>query len=282
VFITAMWGIGITGAKEVMTDTPTLLGCAVRFAASGVLLMAIARRAGGVRRPRASWRTALVIGLLHTAGVFGFAYSGIEHTDASAASVVINATPLLAVLFAVPVLGERLRPEAILGLALGLGGIALVSGAPGGEINAWLGLVGVGAVCWASATVALKLVGDVDPVDLAGRQMLVGAIVLLVASPIFDDWRWDPTAATAAWFAFLVLPGTALSHAMWFRVIERHSVSRLGPLMLLTPVFGVSGAVLLRGEPVHWGLLGGAALVIAGVAIAQRPEPDATISGAAA
>ena len=275
-----MWGLGITGAKEVMTDTPTLLGCAVRFGASGLLLMALAGRSRSVPvRARAPWRKASAIGLLHTAGVFGFAYSGIEHTDASAASVVINATPMLAVILAVPVLGERLRPEAITGLVLGLAGIVLVSGAPGGEPNAWLGLVGIGAVCWASATVALKLVGDVDPVDLAGRQMLVGAAVLLVASPIFDDWRWDPTAATAAWFAFLVLPGTALAHAIWFRVVERHSVSRLGPLMLLTPVFGVTGAVVLRGEPVHWRLVIGALLVITGVAIAQRRE--ATVTAAA-
>jgi len=277
-----MWGVGITAAKEVMTDTPTLLGCAVRFGASGALIMAFAGRLRtGPGRPRASWRTASVIGALHTAGVFGFAYSGIEHTDASAASVVINTTPLIAVFLAVPVLGERLRVEAIAGLVLGLAGIVLVSGGANGNPNPWLGLVGLGAVCWASATVALKLVGDVDPLDLAGRQMLVGAAILLVASPIFDEWRWHPTAATAAWFAFLVLPGTALSNAIWFRVVERNTVSRLGPLMLLTPVFGVTGAIVLRGEPLHWGLALGALLVITGVAIAQRPEAEASVTTAA-
>jgi len=40
------------------------------------------------------------------------------------------------------------------------------------------------------------------------------------------------------------------------------------------------GVALLRGEPIHWGLVGGADLVIAGVAIAQRPQASATIRGA--
>jgi drug/metabolite transporter (DMT)-like permease len=282
VFVTAMWGLGITGAKEVMTDTPTLLGCSARFVLAGLLLLAIARRTGVPPERRAPWRTAVVLGVLQTAGLFGFAYSGMQHTEASVASVVLNATPLLAVLFAVPVLGERLRREAVAGLVLGLAGILLVSGGGEGGVNGWLGMVAVGTVCWAAATVGLKLVGPVDPLSLAGRQMLVGSAFLLVASLLFDEWRWDPTPATAAWFAFLVLPATAAAYAVWFPVVERHSVSRLGPFMLLTPVFGVGGAVLLRGEHLHWGLAGGTVLVIAGIALAQRSSPVATIETAPA
>jgi O-acetylserine/cysteine efflux transporter len=267
IFVTAMWGLAVTGAKEVMAGTPTLLGAGARFLLSAMLLLALERRAGV---PRASWRVAAPIGLLHTTGLFGFCYLGLEHSPASVASVIINLTPLLAVLIAVPVLGERPGRSALIGLLLALIGVAVISGADSSGAGLGLGFVALGALSWASATVALKRVPATNPLSLAARQMLVGAAVLLVAGALLDERRWAVTPEIAAWFAFLVLPAGAATFVIWFGVLERNSVGRVSPFMLLAPVFGVAGGVLLRGEPAHAALFLGSALIVAGVATAQH------------
>ena len=67
--------------------------------------------------------------------------------------------------------------------------------------------------------------------------------------------------------AYLGVVMTALGYSLWYGLIGRHPVSRVGPLLLLMPVFSVLGGVLLLGETLTPLIALGGVIVIVGVAI---------------
>jgi probable blue pigment (indigoidine) exporter len=112
--------------------------------------------------------------------------------------------------------------------------------------------------------------GAVDLLRLSCLQMLVGGLPLLALGIGFEHRLPHPTVAAWGWFAFLVIPATAINFALWFQLLERYSATAMSSWLFLIPVFGVlSGAVLL-GEPIGWRVLVGGGLVILGLVFAQR------------
>jgi O-acetylserine/cysteine efflux transporter len=112
--------------------------------------------------------------------------------------------------------------------------------------------------------------GAVDLLRLSCLQMLAGGFPLLALGIAFEHRLPHPTVAAWAWFAFLVIPATAVNFALWFRLLERYSATAMTSWLFLIPVFGVlSGAVLL-GEPIGWRVLVGGLLVVVGLVLTQR------------
>ncbi len=66
---------------------------------------------------------------------------------------------------------------------------------------------------------------------------------------------------------YLGLVMTALGYALWYSLIGRHPVSRIGPFLLLMPVFSVLGGVTLLGESLTLRVAVGGLIVIAGVGV---------------
>jgi drug/metabolite transporter (DMT)-like permease len=72
------------------------------------------------------------------------------------------------------------------------------------------------------------------------------------------------------WFAYLVIPATAVNFVQWFALLERYSATAMTAWLFLIPVFGVlAGAVILH-EPLSWRVAAGGLLVVAGVVLTQR------------
>ncbi|MGZ8783003.1 MAG: DMT family transporter, partial [Gaiellaceae bacterium] len=167
---------------------------------------------------------------------------------------------------------ERLSKTRALGLAIGIVGVAVVTGIhPEGGGLAVLGALAVvlSSLSYASAGVygQRAVSGTAGPV-LAAGSMLVGGLILLPFA-LFQLPTSVPSLEATASVLALSLLGTAVAQLVLFRMLALHGSARLSLVTYLMPGFALLyGAVILDEELTFW-TLGGLLLILGGVALAS-------------
>jgi drug/metabolite transporter (DMT)-like permease len=275
--LASVWGASYLFIKVAVEEIPPAPMMAARtLIAAAVLLGYVVWRFGRTRAMvelRAAWRHCLVLGLLNAAVPFWLIAWGEQHIDSGLAAVVQASVPIFNALLVLKFLPhERLSPTRAFGLAVGLVGVAVVTGIhPEGGALAILGALAVvgSSLSYAGAGVygQRAVSGTAGPVLAAGSMLTAGLILLPIA--LFqvpgEAPGWKATASVLA----LALLGTALAQLVLFRVLAQHGSSRLSLVTYLMPGFAlVYGAVLLD-EEITAATLGGLGLILGGVALAS-------------
>ena len=229
------------------------------------------------------WRVTCTIGLFGGLLYALMAYNGFVFAPALHASVLMpGSLPLWTTLLALWLLKDRVTAARAIGLALIVMGDLLVGGASllrafdGGSV--WKGdlLFMLTASCWAMYSV------------LARRHAL-DAVRATIAVTAFAFFSFVPL------YSLLVLSGTVTGHvfvAPWREVLFQtlyqgwgsvvisgiaftKMIQYFGPvrstmITALVPGLSALGAVLLLGEPLHWNLAAGLALVTLGILFGVR------------
>ena len=106
---------------------PPLLALVIRFAISAVIAIGLARAMGqSMRLSREEWRTVIVFGLCQNALYLGLNWVGMQWVEASAASIIASMMPLLVAFAGWAFLRQPLRPQAVLGLVIGVVGVVII------------------------------------------------------------------------------------------------------------------------------------------------------------
>jgi drug/metabolite transporter (DMT)-like permease len=130
------------------------------------------------------------------------------------------------------------------------------------------------AALFGGMTVALRpvLARGGDPLVGALFTVLPAAVIALVAAAIVGDW-----AVVAAWpFALAGILGPGVSQILFTLAVRDAGPSRASATVGMAPLFAVSFAAALLGEPLVAGIAAGALLIVAGGAILARESgrPD--------
>ena len=158
--IAVLWGFNWPIMKVGLEEIPPWIFRGSASLVSAMGLFAIAWMNGSsIRVPRAEWRGLTVASVLNMALWNILVLYGIDLMDAGRAGILAYTMPLWATVFGALILKERLGPRAMVGLALGMGGMALLlwqdidvlAGPP-----LWPLLVVAAAMCWGGGTVAIK------------------------------------------------------------------------------------------------------------------------------
>lgn len=259
------------------------------LAAVALAVVAVAqRRRGGAAPPPT--RPPLAIRLLHLLilGTLGgaifltgmnLAVAGVGPTIAS---FVAGLYAILAAAFAPFVLREPLRRQTLIGFIVALAGTALLAELDvGGETAGGIGWGLVAAVSFALFLVLSRRWGRADGLDgirIALATMTVAAVTLALLVAASDPGSLAlpalSTEAVAAlgWLAFAGAAGQALGTAST-RLVP---ASRSAAFLLLNPITAAVLALLLLGTVPSPIQVVGAALVLAGIAIATRPPATGT------
>jgi drug/metabolite transporter (DMT)-like permease len=266
----AVYGVSTTVSVVALRAVRAADLLAVEFSGAAAMLLIIAAARGRLRRrsaPRQMLLGSLVPGL-----AFLFGDLGLARTSASSGSLLLAAEPLLSVLLALVVLGERLSGRAVTALILGLAGGALIALAPGGSTGAetTLGnvLVLLAVVASSAFLVATRRFnGDGDGLNESAWQSLGGALTVLpfvAASWSTGGTRLD-TVGAAGWLACIaVVVCGAVGSVLFNRGITRVPAALAGQLGNTTPVVGTLTAVAFLGDrPSLPQLAGGAAILVA-------------------
>jgi O-acetylserine/cysteine efflux transporter len=271
-----LWGVGFTFAKPALQQFPPMLMMVMIYLGSAVLLV------GRWRRPRTSPWVLLIIGTCGGALQSILIFSGLSHLPASTAVLVVQSQVPFAVLSAWVIGKERLSAARLLGIAIAIGGVALIAGAPEatGDYPALL-MVILGALVWAVAQALIRAFGRDDGATTTGLIGLISAPLALIGSLLFESGQWKSvqTATPADWGALLVVLflGYLLAYSAWYQVLGKYRVDQVTPFILLMPIAGVITGALALGERLTARGLAGGAIILVGlwivVRVAAAPVP---------
>jgi drug/metabolite transporter (DMT)-like permease len=277
--LTLAWGFNWTAMKVALSEVPPWtfrslclgLGAAVLFSAL---------RAGGQRLtlPTGQWGRLWLLALLNITSWNMLVAFGVGMIPSGRAAILAYTMPVWAVPLSVWLLGERITGAKLFGLALGLGGLALLLGesfvslgaAPLGSL-----LVLGAALSWALGTVMQKRF----PVSLpAGPYtawiMLLGGVPIFIGALAFENFRdlGRVSLAPALGTAYNVFIAFAFAHWAWIKIATSVPVSVFSISMLLIPVVGVVSGMLFLGERPTWAEYGALVLVLGALVTVMRPR----------
>ena len=275
----AAWGASFAAAKPLVAALEPAFVSGVRYLAVALILFAVmaVRRQSFAVEPRDLLR-------LFALGAFGFGLFqalwgfGLHYTTAAKSAILMATSPIFGALFA-RLRGEPVGPLAWAGVLTAFAGVFLLMNdsltefrLAGGTLLGdaiWL----VNGALWALFTAASgPLVARLGALRTTAWAALFGAGLLTLATlPFALDDDWGRLGPADAWnFAFLAIVAGAFAQLAYYGGLARLGLARTIAYMYLVPVFGVLIAVAALGESFSLVQGGGAALVLAGVALAQR------------
>jgi drug/metabolite transporter (DMT)-like permease len=256
-------------------------GATLRFALAAALMLTVM----AVLRLRFPRGRALLGAVLYGIFNFGLAFAclfyALVELGAGFLQILLAVIPLITLLLVVVQRLERLRPAAVVGAVLALGGVLLMSQiALDASVSIGTILVAMGAAfCLAEGAVLVRIFPPEHPVTLNAVGMTVGAGVLLIASLLAGN-RMALPELQATWLAlaYMVVIGTGVVFLLWVYVLEHWEASRAAYNFVLLPPITLFFSNLITGEDVGVEVVFGGLLILAGVYIGalrpKMPEPS--------
>ena len=267
--VVVAWGINFVVIKVGLHGVPPMLLGALRFTLAAVPAVFF------VKKPNLPWRWLFAYGATISFGQFAFLFSAMYvGMPAGLASLVLQAQAFFTLIFAALFLHERFRLPNIAGLLIAAGGLAVI-GLQGGHAMTIAGFVlTLCAACsWALGNIVTKKVGNVDLVGLVVWGSLIPPLPFFVASYAFEGPQRIAAAlsnlSAMSIFAivYLAFIATLIGYGLWSRLLSRYPASQVAPFSLLVPIVGLASASLLLDEQLSMAQIGGALLVMAGLAV---------------
>ena len=251
------WGFNWTAMKLALTELPPWTFRAICLGAGSLVLFAALRLSGQpFVWPRGQWRRLWLLAVLNISAWNILIAFGVKMIASGRAAILAYTMPALAIPLSAWLLGERLAPGKIAGLALGMAGMALLIGEGFAGIGASpLGslLVLGAAASWALGAVLQKKYPVALPAGpYTAWIMLLGALPIVAGAALFEDQAWMRHVGPGAVLGTLynVLIAFAFAHWAWIKLATSMSVSAFSLSMLVIPMVGVfSGAVFLGERP---------------------------------
>ncbi len=248
---------------------------AIRFFVAGFLFVPLVPAFGAQwPRQRSEWLLVLFLGVVLFAGDYGFVYWTEQYLDSGLTAVLFAVYPLImAVLAHGYIAGDRLSAQKLGGMFLALAGVAGLFATnlhiDASKIGPMVAVV-LAALCGAAGTVAAKKHGhDLHPAALNAPAMLIGAVLLTLASILAGDGFHFPMALRA-WgpIFYLSIAGSIVTFLIYFWLLKVWQPTTLSFISVFTPITALVLGYLVLGERPSTTSAIGAVLVLAGVAIA--------------
>lgn len=268
-----IWSSAFTSARIIVADASPLASLALRFFLSGLIGVAIARFLGqSWKLTRDQWRATIIFGICQNAIYLGLNFYAMQTVEASLASIIASMMPLMVAFAGWVVFRDRLPALGIIGLFLGIGGVALIMSArlEAGVDTYGVALCIIAAIALTVATLSMRTMSaGGNLMMVVGLQMFVGAGVLAVASAVTETIRMDVTPELIVAFVYTTLAPGLLATWIWFALVARIGATKAATFHFLNPFFGVAIAAVLLGERLGVRDVIGVAIIAAGILAVQ-------------
>jgi drug/metabolite transporter (DMT)-like permease len=246
---------------------------AMSFGLGSLLGIAVLWRRGGVLAALRQPPAAFALGSLAFAGYHTLYFIALKHAPVVEANLINYLWPLLIVLFAALLPGERLRPAVLAGTLLGLAGAArVVTRGEGLRLDAahlpgYLAALGA-ALTWSIYSVLNRRFAGVPSAAIVGPCLvtaLVGALAHLALEQTVSPTPWQ-------WAGILAMGLGPVGAAFWLwdAGTKHGDLGLLGMLSYAAPLLS-TGWLLLAGHAApHWTQAAAVLLLIAGALLSLR------------
>ncbi|MCK4516581.1 MAG: DMT family transporter [Spirochaetaceae bacterium] len=284
------YGVSFVSTKIVLGAYGPVTVLAIRLILSSTFLIVLDRlipvrssspagapreRAGRKWPTRADLPSILLLTLFQPLLYFLAENFGLQYVSASIASIIIATIPVFTPFVAGPFLGERIGSWGVVGLALSLGGVAIIvferqMEAQFTPLGLALEFLAVFAAVGYSVVVR-KTPVRYRPLTLVKLQSLIGLPVVLGIALITEGLPTElPSIEVALHLAYLGIFPSSVAFIFFSTGIRAFGASRANVFTNLVPAFTAVFAWLLIGEVFTVQKVLGMAVVVFGVLAAQR------------
>ena len=252
VLVTAVWGLNFPVTKLGLAAIDPLLLTALRFTLAALPWVFF------VKRPPIAIKWLAAYGLIFGVAMWDLLNLGIEWgVPPGTAALLIQFSAFFTMGWGVLLFREQLSYAQMLGMGLAvLGLISIILASPGQGTTLGYALLLVSALSWSVGNVIIK--------QSKVREMFAFVVWASVFPPLpllLLTWLAHGSAPFTAlvthfeWVAlfsllFQVYAATHFCYWGWNLLLREYPVSRVAPLSLLIPVFGVAGSMLILGHRV--------------------------------
>ncbi|WP_254546963.1 DMT family transporter [Halomarina pelagica] len=275
------FGTAFVGIKAGLADVPPLLFAGFRYdIGAAVLLAYVARRRDyWLPRTRGDLTAVVVAGVFLSGLNAALLFVGQQYVTSGTAAVVFSLVPVLAPLFALALLpGTRFDPVGMVGIVLGLFGVAIIVGLSSlsaGDERTVVGITLIGGAATAAAlgSVLLRRVDRAIPgLSMTAWALVVAAGLVHTLSLLAGDSPTDvtPTLQAVAAILWVGLPATALAFPAYYGLIDRAGPVRANLISYTVPLVATLAGGAILGETVPPRTALGFAVIVAGFALIER------------
>lgn len=283
------WAMGLPAAEYLIDAIPPLPLTAMRMSLAAAALLPIWwAREGTAAILRAPWGRGTLIGwlMLGMAGIMLVVAQA--NSDAVTVAIVSAAMPIMGIALECVADGRRITLFLLLGLGLSvLGGVLAYAEAMGGFHFGIGALAALGSIaCYTlGSRLTITALPDLSPLGrctltLAGAAIattVIAIIASLFGAPTVNWAAFGPREGVA--LLIFALVGLSLTQMLWLIAVGHLGVG-LASLHMNAAPFYVMIFLFALGQPWNWVQAIGAAIVAAGVLIAQMQPARAALPSA--
>ena len=271
-----VWGSAFLAIKIAVFETgPVLLVFLRILTALAPLWIYMVWRGASFPDNRYDWVLLVAMSLLNTViPFFLLSWAGL-HISSGVMALIMGLGPLLSLVVShVSTHDDRFSMSKLLGMLIGLAGLALIIGgdALGGVTANLLGdlAVVVAITCYAVASAMVRKVRSTSKEAMATVNMIVSAavlapIVLLVETPALGSLS---TGAVIS-ILYLGVVTTGIGYLLRFHLVLTVGQTYMSMASYIMPVVGVGLGTVFLAEPLSANIVAALALVLASFAVAR-------------
>jgi len=267
--VIVVWGVNFVALRVGLNGVPPMLLVCFRFVLSALPALFF------VKRPTVRVSHVIVYGLVMGVAQFSLLYGSLKMgMPTGLSSIVMQTQSFFTLVFAVPLLGERVKPNQIAGMLIAASGLGLIVL----SFNATVGPVPL-AMCigaasaWGLANVIARRAGSVEPLAFLVWASVVPPVPMLALSLALEGPGQIALALahlgliSVAAMLFTAYLSTLLGYTLWNKMITKYGASQIAPFSLLVPIVGLLSTALALGEQITPVKLVAGGLVMAGLGV---------------
>ena len=277
--IYVVWGSTYLAIRYAVETIPPLIVAGTRHIAAGTFLLCWAYLRG-FRPGWQEWRTSAVLGVLYFVLGHGSLHWAQTVVPSGWAALLIASEPIwIAVMAALVTHGERLTSKTVMGLLLGIAGVALLVGEEtfSGPRAVVIGSIAIlfGTLAWSVGVIyALQAPLPRNPLARAGMPEIVGSLILFgVASLTGEFSKLQPASVTrrsVLSLLFLITFGSIITFTAYTWLLDHVSPTLVSTYTYVNPVIAVLMGWFWAGEVINLNVVLAGVLTLLAVFLISR------------
>jgi drug/metabolite transporter (DMT)-like permease len=288
--LSAIWGASFMLIKIAVGDLGPMTLAGLRVLV-GSLMLALIIRLRGQQFPR-GWRLWGRFAVMGAAGIlvpFAAISWGTQYI-ASGLSAILNASmPLFTFVIAMGWGNEKATWKRALGVAVGFGGILILTW-PSLRGGLQASLLGELAIVFASLSYAVAIVyakrrlSDQPPMLASLGQVSTGFAMFVPLMLLERPWQRTPSLVAIGAVVALGVFGTAIAYLIYYRLLAAVGATTTSIVTYIVPVFGIFWGWAILGERLSWhafvalGMILSGLLLINKLPVRQRTAPSTHVA----
>ena len=285
VITTVAWSSSLIFAKLIFDEVSPIVFVALRYTLACPFLLALTlqqnrnNKSGSLKK---NWKILLIAGLSGPFISQIMQYIGLAMTTASDALILLNLTPIFAIVLAAPLLKEKITLDKILGLLLATIGVILIVMNTSPEyaainVQRILGdiIVIASTFFFAINGIAGKIaVKYENAVTVTFYSTLFAVPFIWISAALLEDVTvlFRMNAVTWLVIAWVAIVNTVMAFILYYQSMKYIEASRVQITLNLVAVWGVLMSVLILHETITLLQITGGFLTIIGVILAQMTQ----------